>query len=195
MTPGMVLETPRVAAPVVAFWHRVEEWAAKWWGMAGHSEAKAAVNARQPEGPGAGARASLGRPETAVAEGLERPRHVLVVEDNAINQKILAVMLRKRGFEVEVAGDGAEALRKLAVGRYGLVLMDLQMPQVDGYEATRRIRANPLTADVPVVAVTAYAMNGEKEKCLAAGMNGYLAKPVDQAELLAAVERFVPQEG
>lgn len=115
---------------------------------------------------------------------------VLVVEDNLINQKILVAFLRKRGYQVDVAADGAEAVQRLAEKRYGIVLMDLQMPVLDGFEATRLIRSLPEIADVPIVAVSAHALNGEKQRCLEAGMNGYLAKPVEPRELYEWVERF-----
>ncbi|MCS7042274.1 MAG: response regulator [Bryobacteraceae bacterium] len=115
---------------------------------------------------------------------------MLVVEDNLINQKILVAFLRKRGYQVDVASDGAEAVQRLAEKRYSLVLMDLQMPILDGFEATRLIRSLPQISDVPIVAVSAHALNGEPRRCLEAGMNGYLAKPVEPAELYAWVERF-----
>lgn len=115
---------------------------------------------------------------------------VLVVEDNLINQKILVAFLRKRGYQVDVAADGAEAVQRLAEKRYGIVLMDLQMPVLDGFEATRLIRSLPEIADIPIVAVSAHALNGERQRCLEAGMNGYLAKPVDPAQLYEWVERY-----
>lgn len=130
-----------------------------------------------------------GASPSAEAQG-SADRSVLVVEDNLINQKILVAFLRKRGYEVDVASDGAEAVQRLAEKRYRLVLMDLQMPVLDGFEATRLIRSLPEIADVPIVAVSAHALNGEARRCLEAGMNGYLSKPVEPAELYAWVERF-----
>lgn len=115
---------------------------------------------------------------------------VLVVEDNSINQRILVAFLRKRGYAVDVANDGAEAVQRMALKRYSLVLMDLQMPVLDGFEATRLIRSLPELASVPIVAVSAHALNDEPRRCLEAGMNGYLAKPVEPADLYACVERY-----
>lgn len=144
--------------------------------------AQAAVPRCSPAGPDW--RASAGDPQDCAG------RSVLVVEDNLVNQKILVAFLRKRGYQVDVAADGAEAVQRLAEKRYSLVLMDLQMPVLDGFEATRLIRSLPQIADVPIVAVSAHALNGEPRRCLEAGMNGYLAKPVEPAELYAWVERF-----
>lgn len=115
---------------------------------------------------------------------------VLVVEDNPINQKILVHFLRRKGYEADVASDGAEAVQRLAEKRYRLVLMDLQMPVLDGFEATRLIRSLPELASVPIVAVSAHAFNDEPRRCVEAGMNGYLAKPVEPAALYQWVERF-----
>ncbi len=132
--------------------------------------------------------------ERVVSRSLEageeaRPAPILVVEDNPINQKVLATLLRKRGYEVDVANDGAQAVQRAAEKEYGLILMDLQMPVLDGYEATRLIRSFTLSACPPIIAVTAHTLNGEKQQCLEAGMDGYLPKPVDSHELLACVER------
>lgn len=148
-----------------------------------------------PSGPGAAASpgrpaARPGGPSFSGGPGEGAGLSVLVVEDNLINQKILVAFLRKRGYQVDVACDGAEAVQLLAEKRYSLVLMDLQMPVLDGFEATRLIRSLPQIADVPIVAVSAHALNGEPRRCLEAGMNGYLAKPVEPAELYAWVERF-----
>jgi signal transduction histidine kinase/ActR/RegA family two-component response regulator len=122
---------------------------------------------------------------------------LLLVEDNLINQRVVLAMLRKRQFAVDVASDGRQALEKLeeANGSCSLVLMDLQMPVMDGLEATRRIRSDPRWKDLPVVALTAHAMNGDRERCLAAGMNGYIAKPVQATQLLAVVEKVLAESG
>jgi CheY-like chemotaxis protein len=99
-------------------------------------------------------------------------------------------LLRKRGHEVTVAGDGAAALAALEGGTFDLVLLDVQMPVLDGLETARRLRAREAGTGrhLPVIAMTAYAMTGDREKCLAAGMDGYIAKPVRAAELFAAIE-------
>jgi CheY-like chemotaxis protein len=127
-----------------------------------------------------------GSPEGA---GTERPAPILVVEDNPINQKVLATLLRKRGYEVDVANDGAQAVQKAAEKEYGLILMDLQMPVLDGYEAAKLIRSFTVSACPPIIAVTAHTLNSEKQQCLEAGMNGYLPKPVDSHKLIECVER------
>jgi len=117
---------------------------------------------------------------------------VLVAEDNEVNQLVIETMLTKRGFDVEVAGDGAEALAKLAHGTYAAVFMDCQMPHVDGYEATGRIRAQEGEGErLPVIAMTAHAMAGDRERCLAAGMDDYMSKPLRPEVLDAVLERWL----
>jgi len=116
--------------------------------------------------------------------------HILVVDDNKINQKVAATMLSKAGYRVSTAEDGVEALRKLNEGRFDVVLMDVQMPEMDGIEATGKIRtAEAQTGKhTPIVALTAHAMSGDRERCLEAGMDAYLSKPVTSAQLYAAIE-------
>ncbi len=117
---------------------------------------------------------------------------LLLAEDNPVNQKVASLMLRKLGYQVEVVANGAEALEALARRRYALVLMDVQMPVMDGYEAVRRLRAaenGVLDPQVPVVALTAHAMAGDRERCLDAGMDDYLTKPIDVAKLAAVLVR------
>jgi signal transduction histidine kinase len=120
------------------------------------------------------------------------PGRILIVEDNQVNQKVVTSVLRKRGYFIELANDGQEALAKLEKnGAYDLVLMDVQMPVLDGLETTRLIRKDARWKNLPVVAMTAHAMNGDKERCLAAGMNGYLSKPVHPAHLLDTVDEYL----
>lgn len=114
---------------------------------------------------------------------------VLVVEDNAINQKVVAAMLRRFGCDVDVAWDGREAVERVQGIRYDIVFMDCQMPVMDGFQATAAIRAGP-RRDVPIVAVTAHALPGDREKCLAAGMDDYITKPVKQERLLEVFRRW-----
>ena len=122
------------------------------------------------------------------------PVRVLVVEDNQVNQKVVTTVLRKRGFTVELANNGVEALELLERDdRYRLVIMDVQMPVMDGLEATRRIRLNPKWQKLPILAMTAHAMNGDREKCLSAGMNGYISKPVHPAHLLSVMDEYMTQ--
>ncbi len=115
---------------------------------------------------------------------------ILVAEDNPVNQRLARRMLEKRGFTVEVAADGAEAAEAWIQGRHDLVFMDCMMPGMDGYEATRRIRAAG-GRQVPIIALTANAMRGDRERCLAAGMNDYLAKPIRPGELDAMLGKWL----
>jgi hypothetical protein len=119
---------------------------------------------------------------------------ILLVEDNLINQKVAMQMLHKQGYTVQVAENGREALDALRAGRYGLVLMDCQMPVMDGYEATRRIRAGEGGADhvaIPIMALTANAMTGDRERCIEAGMDDYLAKPLSFGQLATSLSRWL----
>ena len=135
------------------------------------------------------------------AESEESPREalrhiagarLLVVEDNEINRQIVQELLGSVGLAVECAENGAEALERLESAPYDLVLMDLQMPVMDGFEATRRIRAQEEHAELPIVAMTAHAMAEERERCLNVGMNDHLAKPIEIDELHAALLRWIP---
>jgi hypothetical protein len=112
---------------------------------------------------------------------------ILLAEDNRVNQRVVAAALEKRSYEVDVAHSGEEALELLEERRYALVLMDVQMPGMDGMETTRRIRARWSRAELPVIALTAHAMTGDRERCLASGMNDYISKPIDQEQLLRLV--------
>ena len=122
-------------------------------------------------------------------------RRVLLVEDNDLNQEVGMELLREFGLTVDLAPDGAVALDKVRHTRYDLVLMDMQMPVMDGLEATREIRKLPGLADVPIVAMTANAMADDRERCLAAGMNDHLAKPIDAQELAAKLLRWITGPG
>jgi len=157
-------------------------------------------------------------PETPPAAA-ERPAlkgRVLLAEDNPVNQEVTRAMLASFGLEVTIAGNGSEALEALSRGRFDIVLMDCQMPGMDGYEATRQVRERESSGAcpggpaprIPIVALTAHAMQGDRETCLAAGMDDYLAKPFSTAELKktlgkwlcgtspeAAAERLAPRGG
>jgi CheY-like chemotaxis protein len=115
---------------------------------------------------------------------------LLLAEDNAVNQRLAVSLLEKRGHRVVVAGNGREALAALAEQAFDAVLMDVQMPELDGFEATASIRAREQGsgAHIPIIAMTAHAMKGDRERCLAAGMDGYVAKPLDPKELFLALE-------
>jgi CheY-like chemotaxis protein/HPt (histidine-containing phosphotransfer) domain-containing protein len=147
-----------------------------------------------------------------VAENVQH-RRVLVVEDNLVNQKLAVRMVEKLGYQPDVVDNGQEALVALAKGDYAAILMDCQMPILDGFETTRSIREReqsvkaPHTLDegvarstatpyaiphIPIIAVTANAMQGDRERCLAAGMDDYLSKPIKLNELRAALSRWIP---
>ncbi|AEF22654.1 hybrid sensor histidine kinase/response regulator [Pseudomonas fulva] len=121
-----------------------------------------------------------------------KPARVLLVEDNPVNQLVAKGMLAKQGLEVVLANNGQQALERLEEGTFELVLMDCNMPVMDGYEASRRIRENPAWQHLPVIALTANALSDERERCLAAGMNDYLAKPFRREELLALLDQWLP---
>jgi CheY-like chemotaxis protein len=109
---------------------------------------------------------------------------VLLVEDNEMNRDMLSRRLIRKGFEVSVALDGAQALQAALAEVPALILMDMSLPVMDGWEATRRIKAEAATAAIPVIGLTAHAMDGDREKCLAAGCDDYDTKPVDLPRLL-----------
>ncbi len=124
------------------------------------------------------------------------PLRILVVEDNAVNQQLVLLMLRKVGYRADVAANGVEALEALERQPYDAVLMDVEMPEMDGLEATRRIHARwPRDRRPHIIAVTANAMQGERELCIQAGMDDYLAKPIRIEELAGALGRVVPLPG
>jgi len=130
-------------------------------------------------------------PEAAAA--VDRPR-VLLVEDDAVNRRIVEVMLERRGYAVDAAADGREAVEATGRTAYAAVLMDCHMPRLDGYAATREIRARDTTVRrVPIVAMTANSVEGERERCLAAGMDDYVSKPLTIDVLDAALRRWVPE--
>ena len=120
-----------------------------------------------------------------------RAARILVAEDNIVNQRVAAALLTKRGHTVTVVNNGREAVDALQRERFDLVLMDVQMPEMDGFEATAAIRRMERDTGrrVRIVAMTAHAMSGDRERCLAAGMDGYLSKPIDQRTLYAVVEQ------
>nr|MBA2356092.1 response regulator [Acidobacteriota bacterium] len=117
---------------------------------------------------------------------------VLLAEDNAVNQRVAVAMLTKGGHHVLVADNGADAADAIAREQFDVVLMDVQMPDVNGFEATARVRDRERTTGgrIPIVAMTAHAMTGDRERCLDAGMDGYLTKPITFDALMAAVERY-----
>jgi two-component system, cell cycle response regulator DivK len=116
---------------------------------------------------------------------------ILVVEDNVFNRDLIQRFLEPEGYEVVVAHDGAEGLARAVTERPDLVLMDMSLPVVDGWEATRRMKGNPATAAIPIIALTAHAMLGDREKALAAGCDEYDTKPIDIERLLAKIRALL----
>jgi two-component system, cell cycle response regulator DivK len=120
---------------------------------------------------------------------------VLLVEDNEMNRDMLSRRLSRKGFEVILALDGAEALQAALAEAPALILMDMSLPVMDGWEATRRIKAEAATAATPVIGLTAHAMDGDREKCLAAGCDDYDTKPVDLPRLLEKMHAQLSRVG
>ena len=116
---------------------------------------------------------------------------VLIVDDNAMNVDLVSFLLAADGMQVESAADAAQASARIAAQHPDLILMDIQMPGVDGLELTRRLKADPATRHIPIVALTAYAMKGDEERMLAAGCDGYIAKPVEVASFTRRVRSFL----
>jgi len=116
---------------------------------------------------------------------------VLIVDDNPVNQRLARVLLASEGYDVRCAEDAPEAFAAVAEFRPRLILMDIQLPGMDGLEATRRLKADPATRDIVVLALTAYAMKGDDAKALAAGCDGYVTKPIDTRALPALVASYL----
>ncbi len=121
-------------------------------------------------------------------------RHLLLVEDNEANQYVAKQLLSRAGLKVEIANNGSEALEKLKNKHYDAILMDMQMPVMDGIQATRLIRAQPAFSDLPIIAMTAAATDNDRENCIAAGMNDYISKPVSAVELFEKLFRWIRRE-
>src|SRR4051794_339486 len=118
-------------------------------------------------------------------------KRILVVEDQEDNRQILRDLLSSADYEMDEAENGELALAAVARQRPDLILMDIQIPIMDGYEATRRIKANPTTVAIPIIAVTSHAMDGGEQKARAAGCDDFMAKPYSPRELLAKVQRYL----
>jgi two-component system cell cycle response regulator DivK len=116
---------------------------------------------------------------------------ILVVEDQLDNRQILRDLLGSAGYELTEAENGEEAIAAVARRRPDLILMDIQLPIMDGYEATRRLRTNPDLKSIPIIAVTSYALTGDEDKALAAGCDGYVSKPYSPRDLLAKVRAYL----
>jgi two-component system cell cycle response regulator DivK len=118
---------------------------------------------------------------------------ILLVEDNEMNRDMLSRRLAKRGYEVVVAVDGQEGVRKAREEIPALILMDMSLPVLDGWEATQALRADPVTWSIPVIALTAHAMAGDREKALAAGCDDFDTKPIELERLLGKIEALLPR--
>jgi CheY-like chemotaxis protein len=115
----------------------------------------------------------------------------MLVEDNTHNRKIFSAMLEHSGFRVVEAEEGNSALEKARIEKPALILMDLSIPAVDGWEVTRRLKADPATKDIIIVALTAHAMRGDEERALQAGCDGYLSKPISPKKVVEEVKRYL----
>ncbi len=120
---------------------------------------------------------------------------VLIAEDNPVNRELLRELLETRGYSVTEACNGQEALREIEIVRPDILLLDLDMPVLDGFATVGQIRANPSLASLPVLAVTAYAMRGDREKVLASGFDGYLSKPIQSRVLFEELDRLLAKTG
>lgn len=129
--------------------------------------------------------------KTVISKAPVKSLEVILAEDNKINQKVASTMLTKRGHKVTIAENGEEVLSLIAQKSFDVILMDIQMPRMDGFEATRRIREKEKDTNehIPIVAMTAHALKGDREKCLEAGMDGYVSKPVKKEDLFKAIEQ------
>lgn len=119
---------------------------------------------------------------------------ILIVDDNPINLKLTRVLLTREGYEVKTASDAEEALKMIGVFKPRLILMDIQLPGIDGLELTRRLKSAPETKDILVLALTAFAMKGDDEKAKAAGCDGYITKPIDTQTFPALIAGFFNQK-
>src|SRR2546428_12736082 len=134
------------------------------------------------------------RPATEMLKKAVRSVRVLLAEDNEINQQVAVEFLQMRGHQVRIANNGKEVLQALATDRFDIILMDVQMPQMDGFQATAAIREKEKTTGnhIPIVAMTGYAMKGDRQRCLDGGMDAYICKPIRSQELFEIVESFTP---
>lgn len=117
---------------------------------------------------------------------------ILLIEDNEMNRDMLSRRLARRGYEIEIAVDGVEGVARALEGGWDLILMDMSLPEIDGWEATRRIRAAGDVGRMPIIALTAHAMSGDRDKALEAGCNDYDTKPVDLERLLGKIGALLP---
>ena len=156
---------------------------------------RTAIKAALTGGGYAAREAVSAAPAMALPASNDPELNILLTEDNIVNQRVASRILAKRGHHVTLACDGAEAIRAFAPGRFDLILMDVQMPGVDGFQATREIRKQERAvsgAHIPIIAMTAYAMTGDRERCLESGMDDYISKPIHAQALLDMVAKYAP---
>lgn len=120
-------------------------------------------------------------------------RTILLIEDNEQNRYLATFLLENRGFVVVAAEDGPSGIELAAKQKFDLILLDIQLPVMDGYQVAKALRDNPAIRHIPIIAVTSYAMMGDREKALAAGCDGYLEKPINPETFVSEIERFLPQ--
>jgi len=145
-----------------------------------------------PSSSRAGTQANTPKEASPIATGPGRSDlRILVAEDNAVNQRVIQLQLRKAGYSAKIVATGLQALKAVEEATYDLIIMDCQMPELDGYEATRRLREQDRTRAMYVIAMTANSLEGDRERCLAAGMNDYLSKPTNERDLVAALQRAI----
>jgi len=118
-------------------------------------------------------------------------KRILVVEDNETNMYLIKFMLKKSGYEVIEAGEGAAGVELAIKEKPDLIIMDIQLPDIDGLETTKRIRATEADGDIPIIALTSFAMAGDREKALAAGCTGYIEKPINPETFMAEIEKYL----
>jgi two-component system, cell cycle response regulator DivK len=121
-------------------------------------------------------------------------KNILLVEDNEVNRRLAGFLLRSHGYQVREATTAAAAFEILKTDHPDLIVMDIQLPGMDGLEATRKLKEQPATADIPVIAVTSYAMKGDREKALAAGCASYVTKPIDKNTFIQEVAAHLPNK-
>lgn len=152
------------------------------------SDTLAALLGQQPQRPGTGRLVT----RHTIAEQKHREGRILLAEDNPVNQKLAVILLQKAGFSVDAVDDGSQAVQFAQKGQYGAILMDVQMPELDGFEATRRIRQWEAGGRrTPIIAMTAHALKGDRERCMDAGMDDYISKPIQPQALLNVLERWL----
>jgi CheY-like chemotaxis protein len=120
---------------------------------------------------------------------------ILIVEDNEMNRDMLSRRLARQGFEIALAIDGKQGVEMAAREKPDLILMDMSLPVMNGWEATEKVKSNPATKDIPVIALTAHAMSEDRDKCIAAGCNDFDTKPVDLPRLVEKIKALIPAAG